>query len=174
MEWFSSNWSTLAGITLTTVAAFLAVLVVIRVNGLRTLSKMSSFDFAVTVAIGSLLAGTAVAKSPSLVEGVVALIVLIFCQRAVALARSRFGGVSLIDNKPRILMCGTTMHQDVMTEVRVTADDVRAKLREANVTDMAQVLAVVLETTGDISVLHGRPGAVLDARVMEGVKQPGC
>jgi len=38
---------------------------------------------------------------------------------------------------------------------RVTEDDVRAKLREANVFNYHEVEAVVLETTGDVSVLHG-------------------
>ena len=33
--------------------------------------------------------------------------------------------------------------------------DLIAKLRESNVLDFAEVRAAVLETTGDISVLHG-------------------
>ncbi len=39
--------------------------------------------------------------------------------------------------------------------LRRTEDDVRAKVREADVQNYDQVLAVVLETTGDISVVHG-------------------
>ncbi len=39
--------------------------------------------------------------------------------------------------------------------LRRTEDDVRAKVREADVQNYDQVLAVVLETTGDISVGHG-------------------
>lgn len=42
-----------------------------------------------------------------------------------------------------------------MKKSRVAESDVWAKLREANALDLAQVRAVVLETTGDISVLHG-------------------
>ena len=34
------------------------VVALIRINGLRTLSKMNSFDFVVTLAAGSLLAGS--------------------------------------------------------------------------------------------------------------------
>ena len=36
----------------------------------------------------------------------------------------------------------------------VTEDDLKAKLREANVLNLAEVRAVVFESTGDISVLH--------------------
>ena len=42
-----------------------------------------------------------------------------------------------------------------------------AKLREANVLDISEVRAVVLETTGDISVLHGESCA---ETVMEGTR----
>ena len=41
-----------------------------------------------------------------------------------------------------------------MRRAHVTRDDVRAKLREANVLDYSQIRAVVFETTGDVSVLH--------------------
>jgi len=37
----------------------------------------------------------------------------------------------------------------------VTAGDVRAKLRVANLGNYEQVCNVVLETTGDVSVVHG-------------------
>lgn len=46
------------------------------------------------------------------------------------------------------------MINEHLKATKVTPDDIRAKLREANVTDLNQVRAVVLETTGDISVLH--------------------
>ena len=46
--------------------------------------------------------------------------------------------------------------------------DLVAKLREANVLDLKQVRAVVLETTGDVSVLHGD---VLDEILVENVKR---
>ena len=58
------------------------------------------------------------------------------------------------------------MLHDNLETTKVTASDVRAKLREANVTDWSQVRAVVLETTGDVSVLHGE---TLDPTLLEGV-----
>jgi uncharacterized membrane protein YcaP (DUF421 family) len=52
-------------------------------------------------------------------------------------------------------MAGEEMLEENLRLSRVTPDDVRAKLRAANVLTKSQVRAVVLETTGDISVLHG-------------------
>ena len=53
----------------------------------------------------------------------------------------------------------------------MTEDDIYGKLREANVLDFDQVQAVVLESTGDISVLHGDPrDKRLNPALLQGVK----
>jgi uncharacterized membrane protein YcaP (DUF421 family) len=52
----------------------------------------------------------------------------------------------------------------------MTRSELRAKLREANVLEWSQIRAVVLETTGDVSVLHGDEGGTpLDPSLLEGV-----
>ncbi len=61
----------------------------------------------------------------------------------------------MIDNRPLLLMVGREMLDDNLRQARVTADDLRSKLREANVLNYDQLRAVVLEQTGDVSVLHG-------------------
>lgn len=73
----------------------------VRVIGLRSFSKTSSFDFAVTVSIGSILGGVASSS--------------------------------------------------------------------ANVTRLEQVRAVVLETTGDLSVLHGPDD--IDPAILDGLRR---
>ena len=44
------------------IAAIIWVVVLIRLNGLRSLSKMTNFDFVMTIALGSLVAGAAQAS----------------------------------------------------------------------------------------------------------------
>ena len=56
--------------------------------------------------------------------------------------------------------------EDALAKTRVARDDLIAKLREANVRSFKMVRAVVLETTGDISVLHGD---TLDDELLTGV-----
>ena len=99
----------------------------------------------------------------------IALAAVFTLQRLVAVARKR-ANASFVDNRPAILMIGENMLDDVLTRTRVTADDVRGKLREANVIDLSEVHLVVLEATGDVSVLHGSDGVPLDARLVEGVE----
>lgn len=150
-------------------AGLTAVIVLTRINGLRSFAKMAPHDFAATIAIGSILAATAAGSVP-LWQGVVALTALYATQRFYQWWR-RHGGESVTDNTPLLLMAGDRVLADNLRRGSVTRSDLRGKLREANVVHYGQVLAVVLETTGDISVLHGDPDQVtLDVDLLEGVR----
>jgi uncharacterized membrane protein YcaP (DUF421 family) len=77
----------------------------------------------------------------------------------------------VVDNEPLVLMAGDRILRDNLNKSRVTENDLWAKLREANVLDPQEVRAVVLETTGDISVLHGQPDRVaLHPCLLRGVR----
>ncbi len=153
--WLSTDWHQVWLVAVSAVALFGTVILIARIVGLRSFSKMSSFDFVVTLATGSVLASVA-ASSTSLANGALALAVLYTAQWIVAQLRRRTSwAVHVVDNKPIALMLeGEFVHEN-LTAARVTEDDVRAKLRQNNVHALRDVRAVVLETTGDVSVLHG-------------------
>ena len=46
--------------------------------------------------------------------------------------------------------------EDALSANNIRREDMIAKLREANVLQLSEVRAAILETTGDISVLHGK------------------
>ncbi len=171
-DWFTASPESLLAIALSAVGAYAGVLVYTRLAGLRSFAKMSSFDFAMTIAIGSMLASAILTQTPSLLQALVGLGALYALQRLVGWVRERFAWAqNVIDNEPLLLMDGAEMLRDNMTRASVTEDDVWAKLREANVLDVSQVRAVVMETTGDISVLHGEPGGTpLQGRILRGVR----
>ena len=149
-----TSWTDAAAVIVSAILMVVATIVIIRVAGLRSLSKMSSFDFAVTVAIGSIIASV-VATSTPVANGVLGVGALLGVQAVIALMRQRTGLDAAIDNTPVLLMRDGEFFEVAMASVRVTRSDVIAKLREANVLQLDAVRAVVLETTGDISVLHG-------------------
>lgn len=144
------------GLVLVT-AALVWLLVLVRVNGLRSFSKMTNLDFAMTVAVGSLLAGAGQASDlAAWVQATAAMLALFVVQFALAWARRRSDRVEeLLGNTPAVLMKDGVIDEASMRRRRVTTGDLTAKLREANVLELAKVRAVVLEATGDISVLHG-------------------
>lgn len=131
------------------------VVLLARLNGLRSFSKMSGFDFVTTVAIGSVMASILMNPGDGLAAGLVALTALFLVQGVVARLRARIDGVShIIDNEPLLIMRdGEILHEN-LKRAAMTVPDLYAKLREANAIDVSMVRAVVVETTGDISVLH--------------------
>lgn len=169
--WIVTSWEAAAMTVVNAVGIYAAVILFTRLAGLRSFSKMSSFDFAMTVAVGSLIASTVLMKDPPLLKSVVALASLYLLQIGVALLRQRSDLVEwLVDNRPVLLMENGRMIEEAMRKQEVTRMDLVAKLREANVLDFSEVRAVVLETTGDISVLHAASAdRELDAVLLEGV-----
>lgn len=152
--WLATDATRLAMIGLSGVIIYAALLLFTRMAGLRSFSKMSAFDFAITVALGSMIASTLLSKTPSLGSGLFGVGLLYVIQYGVARARRRWQGFeSLVDNEPLLLMAGERVLDAHLASARVTEDDLRSKLRLAGVTHPNQVLAVVMETTGDVSVL---------------------
>ncbi|MGB3608583.1 YetF domain-containing protein, partial [Psychroserpens sp.] len=73
----------------------------------------------------------------------------------------------LMDNKPTLLMKDGTIIEGSLDKCHVTESDLKAKLREANVIHLSEVKAVVFESTGDISVLHGAGDKSVDQWIMD-------
>lgn len=123
-------------------------------SGCRAFSKMSSADFAITVAVGSLFGSTISSPSPTLFVGLFALATLFAGQWLFAVLRHRVRSFSqVVENEPMLLMAGSEILEDNLRKMKVTRVDIHGKLREANAHTYAHALAVVFETTGDISVL---------------------
>jgi uncharacterized membrane protein YcaP (DUF421 family) len=157
------------GLALSSVAVCWVVFVV-RIVGLRAFSKMTAFDFVVTVAIGSLLAGASQATSwPAFFQTSLAIGSLLGVQYIFArLRKSSDRFQEIVQNSPVLLMQDGQILPEALRSTRVAEDDLIAKLREANVLNFSDVRAVVLETTGDISVLHGTH---LEKELLNGVKR---
>ena len=81
---FFHSWGGLGRVLLVGICAYAAVVLMLRVSGKRTLSKMNAFDFVVTIALGSTLASLLLSKDVPLAEGLLALALLIPLQWIVA------------------------------------------------------------------------------------------
>ena len=165
-----ASWTQLAVVVVAGLVAYAAVIALTRLAGVRSLAKMSSFDFAATVAMGSALASTLLGSVP-LAAGAVGLALLFALQWTLATLRRRGMLHGVVDNRPILLMAGETVLEDNMRHARVSREELWAQLRLHGVQRRADVRAVVMETTGDISVLAG-PGGV-DDELLDGVRGAG-
>ena len=156
---FFSAWSSTGRILVVGVLAYIALVLILRISGKRTLAKMNAFDLVVTVALGSALATTLLSRTTPLVDGVAALGLLIALQFAVAWASLRARWFrDLVKSKPALLMRDGRFLDDAMRRERIDRDEVLAAVRNKGILALEEVRAVVLETDGSFSVLR-RPGS---------------
>ncbi|UWR21052.1 DUF421 domain-containing protein [Sulfitobacter sp. S190] len=143
-------------IVLRTIVALGVIIALTRYFGLRSFSKMSGFEFAVTVSIGSVLAGAVTTLDTPLFVFVIALAALFAVQYGLARLRTlNDRAQQALDNDPLMILENGEVLDENLAQAGMTRDDLWAKLREANAYDISAVFAVVVENTGDISVLHG-------------------
>lgn len=147
----------------------LGIICLVRIIGLRTFSKMTAFDFVATIAVGSLLANAATSTSWSAYwQASGAIVVILATQAALALWRQRTAiAPHLLENEPLLLLRDGIWIESALKKTRTTKADIWGKMREANVLKLENVRAVILETTGDVSVLHGDK---LNDEILTGVR----
>lgn len=170
-KWFSMDWQTAVAITITGVVIYFGLIFYTRMMGLRSFAKISSHDFAMTVGIGSILASTVVSESPSLSKGLFAIALLFVLQGTVSLLRRK---VKLfkkaIDNQPILLMAHGEYFWDNIKEANLSKSDVGEVLRRNGIKSKSEVFAMVMETTGDMSVIKNND-TVPDIDLFEDIRE---
>ena len=172
MEWIYNvkdpMWETALG----AIMMFVVIIVFTRIIGLRSFAKFTAYDFAFTVAIGSIISSI-LTSSTTIAHGSIAIGSLLILTYIFSTLQKKYSGLNnLISNKPLLLMDKTEILYDNLQHARIEKTQLIAKLREANVLDFNQVEAVVLESTGDISVLHKTESEMsLHKDLLEGVRQ---
>lgn len=151
--WFDS-WSDLGRVVLVGIAAYVFLVVTLRLSGKRTLSQMNAFDFVVTVALGSTLATILLSSDVSWAEGALALLLLAALQFLVALLSARWPVVrKAVTAQPRTLVTDGTLVPDALRSNRITESQVLQAVRGGGYGDLSLVAAVVLEPNGTLSVI---------------------
>lgn len=151
---FFDGWSDLWQLAVLGVLAYVALVLVLRVSGKRTLAKLNAFDLVVTVALGSTLATSVLSSEVSVSEGVAAFAVLVGAQFVVSAASVRWAAVRRsAKSEPTLLLEDGRLLERRLRGNRVAVEEVRQAVRSAGVGGLESVAAVVLETDGTLSVI---------------------
>ncbi len=161
--WFD-GWAVLLRTLLVGTAAYVALVVLLRASGKRTLAKLNAFDLVVTVALGSTFASLLTSKDVALAQGVVAFALLIGLQFVVTWGSVRWDWLrDAVRSEPTLLLHRGAPLTDAMRRERVTLGELEASARAAGASDLAHVESVVLETDGSLSVVRAAPSAAPSA-----------
>lgn len=152
--WWTDSWAVLARPAVVGTAAYVTVLVILRVVGKRSLAKLNAFDFVITVALGSTLATIFLSKEVSWAEGAVALTLLAGLQLAVTWLSSHVPGArDLVTSRPSVVFRDGRPLPDVVRAQRLTTAELRQAVRSTGRGNMSSVAAIMLKTDGTRSVI---------------------
>jgi uncharacterized membrane protein YcaP (DUF421 family) len=157
---FFENWTGILRVAMVGSLAYIGLVVLLRVSGKRTLSKLNAFDLVVTVALGSTLSGVLLDKNVALLEGLVGFGILILGQyvvTALSVRSARFQ--RFVKAEPRLLVYRGRLLRDALREERVTDAEIAAVVREQGLSALEDVDALVLETDGSFDVVTVGEGA---------------
>lgn len=156
---FFDNWEKLGRSFILAILAYLALVVLLRISGKRTLSKLNVFDFVFVVALGSTLATTILSSDTTLADGITAFIVLMGLQITLSLLCVYSHRVdSIVNGEPTLLMHKGNFLDRAMKRERVTKEEVLAAIRNNGIRMYNEVDSVVLETDGTFSVVSREVG----------------
>lgn len=151
---FFDTWASLGRVILVGTLAYAGLVVMLRVSGKRTLSKMNAFDLIVTIALGSTLATVLLNRSVPLVEGLAAFALLVGLQYVITWLSVRSDQFQdLIKAEPTVLISKGKPVPDALTRQRVTMEEIRAAMRQSGHAELNSDITVVLETDGSLSIL---------------------
>lgn len=151
---FFDSWYGLLRVVLVSVLAYAAVVAILRASGKRTLAKMNAFDLVVTVALGSTLASILLSKDVALLEGVLAVTLLVLLQFGIAWGSVRWRWVERIaKSTPRRLLTDGVIDENALRAERVTREELLAAVRSGGFGGLDAIAAVILETDGSFSVV---------------------
>ena len=168
---FFSSGTALVRTLVVGVLAYVSLVLLLRLSGRRTLSKMNAFDLVITVALGSTFATILLNQDVSLTQGVFALALLIGLQYIVTWSSVRIAWVRrMVTGEPALLFYRGHFLGDALRAARVTEDEVRAAMRSSGSVAIERIEAVVLETDGSFSVIQS--GADAQSSALAGVKLP--
>lgn len=151
---FFDTWESTIRAFIMTILAYFVMIIMLRLSGKRTLSKMNAFDFVVTIALGSTLATVILNKNVALLEGAIAFFLLIFLQFILTWFSVRFKVVKkIITSEPTMLLYKGEVLTNVLKKERITMEELQMAARKKGITKLSQIDVIVLETTGDITVM---------------------
>lgn len=149
-----NSWSDLGRVLVLGVLGYISLVLLLRISGNRTLSKLNAFDFIVTIALGSTFGSFILNKEISLAEGVMGFIVLIGMQHVVSWLTIRSTTIKrIVKSEPSLLYYNQEYLVDSMKRSRIAKAEIEQSVRNQGYATLEDVEAVVLETDGSLSII---------------------
>lgn len=146
----------LSGLQMVTrsVIVFFSALIFIRIAGMRTLGRQTSFDQLTALIIGSIL-GRAVVTGQSFFGNLAAVLAIVLFHRLIAWLTFKSHKLgNILKGKPLLLISDGQKQDQNMSKEYITEEDIKESLHlRLNLEKADNIKAVYLERSGEISFI---------------------
>ena len=154
VTFFFGGWEPVARILVVGTLAYVALVLLLRISGKRTLVQMNAFDFIITVAIGASFGRILTAQSVALIEALTAFGLLVTLQYLVAWLQIRSRSfASMVTASPVLLFYQGRLLHDALRRERIIEAELETAIREYGLGAFSEVEAIVLESDGRFAVI---------------------
>jgi len=139
-----------------TAIVYIALLLGFRLAGKRQMGQMTPFDLVVILLIANAVQNAMVGPDTSVLGGLIAAVVLLTGNYALAAARDRVPWLRrAIEGEPTLLVRDGKFDRKNLRREDVDEDEVMMTMREHGINDVKDVRLAILETDGSISIVTG-------------------
>jgi uncharacterized membrane protein YcaP (DUF421 family) len=152
---FWSGWEPILRIFVVGIVTYVGLILLLRLSGKRTLTRMTAFDFVITIAIGSAFGRILTASIVSISEAITAFILLVLLQTIFSFLEVRSKKFKKFTTTPPTLLFynGEYLRKN-MRKSRIREDELLSAIRKKSFGSLNEVKAVVFETDGSFSIVR--------------------
>ncbi len=141
------------------VVVYVAVLVLVRLSGKRTIGQFTPFDMLLLVLLGTAVQNSLIGEDVSLLGGLILATTLIGLNYLVAFVTSRSARADrLVEGVPVVLARDGKLFERVLKKELLSAADFEEAMRKCGCVDRADVKLGLLETNGQITIIQHDKG----------------
>lgn len=144
----------MAIVLIRTVILYFLVLLTFRIMGKSELSEMSPFQLVIVFLVAELAAIPIESPSVSLLNGIAAIVALMFLQTFISTIAIKCEWFkNFINGRPSILIEKGEINQKELRDLRITLNDLQEQLRIKDIYSFADVEFAIMESNGELSVI---------------------
>lgn len=152
-----------------TIILFVSISLAVRLMGRRTVGELQTSELVTTLLLSDLAAVPMQEIGIPLLGGILPIAVLVVMEITLSCLTVRFGRFNrAVNGRPMVVVCDGVPDRQVLRKLRMTNEDLFESLRKKDVFDIEDVRYAIVETDGQLSVLHrscSQPPTAQDAGI---------
>ena len=154
------------------VILYILILFLLRIMGKRQLGEMQPFELVITLIIADLATIPMAETALPLIQGIIPLLTLVCIHYLICLlSRKSLFFRKLINGKPIILLDPDGINYENLKRVNMTFNDLMEGIRTAGYFNLEELLYVILQTNGSMTVVNRAEYTPITAEDMKIEKQ---